>query len=469
MSNIAILIGNTDYTNLNQLSCCHDDLLAMKQLLEAADKYSEIGFVENVDADTLRTQIRAIIEKRTLPTNEVFFYFTGHGYAHEAEFFFCATNFDQARPNQTGLSIVDLHALLKLADAQLVVTVIDACYSGTRLLKGESPIPPRREHPFRNLIQISSCLDSQESMAGSPLSVFTEKFRRAALSKERGIVYYMDVINALRDEFVESETQIPFFVSQVTGREQFVEDGERFIALRTTLQAIAIPAAPARLEDPLSPEPTTLLTRLQLAESKLAKRTSMEAFIGKFFDGLRGQLTINHFEDYYDSSIDEFHDFSAPTASEFITKILSQEKRLDDFVTAEITRKRKRKTWLDAAYLSSMYLPSDDDYIKEHHLMLNCSLPRVELKITLTPKFSVLKRIVLVVTCAPSLECCYVFEVATVHSLTDFAKFDDYGTEVVSRWYKAQWDRDSAEIADKILVELETLLRAHLDRADKRF
>ena len=54
---------------------------------------------------------------------------------------------------------------------------------------------------FKNLIQIASCLDSQNSLTGDPLSQFTEKFRAAALSKTEGTVYYTDIIDALRINF----------------------------------------------------------------------------------------------------------------------------------------------------------------------------------------------------------------------------------------------------------------------------
>jgi hypothetical protein len=47
---------------------------------------------------------------------------------------------------------------------------------------------------------------------------------------------------------------------------------------------------------------------------------------------------------------------------------------------------------------------------KHYFLQLNCTLDKVQLKITFSPKFVTLKQFVLVVTCAPSLEHCYVME-----------------------------------------------------------
>jgi hypothetical protein len=118
MANTAILVGNSQYRLLNELACCHDDLIAIKELLEATEKYSEIVVIEDMDADGLKSRIRAVTDKDS-STGEIFFYFTGHGYQREEEFYYCAANFDAKRPNETGLSISELHTLLRLADAEL--------------------------------------------------------------------------------------------------------------------------------------------------------------------------------------------------------------------------------------------------------------------------------------------------------------------------------------------------------------
>jgi hypothetical protein len=160
-------------------------LLAIEQLLRATEKYQEITIIENEEADGLKSKLRAAIDKVQSP-DELLFYFTGHGHIHQDEFFLCATNFDPKRPNDTGLSTTELHTLLKLTDASLVVKVIDACYSGTLLVKADSEWFPQNKDGFKNLIRIASCLDSQNSLTGTPLSLFTDKFRTAALRKTEG-------------------------------------------------------------------------------------------------------------------------------------------------------------------------------------------------------------------------------------------------------------------------------------------
>ena len=130
MANSAIVVGNSEYRNLSKLDCCREDVLAIKLLLEATEKYDEITIIENTDADSFKSQLRTAIDKVQSP-DELFFYFTGHGYQQETDFFHCAANFDSKRPNETGVSTTELHTILKLADANLVVKVVDACNSGT--------------------------------------------------------------------------------------------------------------------------------------------------------------------------------------------------------------------------------------------------------------------------------------------------------------------------------------------------
>ncbi|SRR5258708_11391684 len=95
-------------------------------------------------------------------------------------------------------------------------------------------------------------------------------------------------------------------------------------------------------------------------------------------------------------------------------------------------------------------------------------MPRAQLRVTLTPKFSTLQRIVLVVTCAPSLEICYVFEIATQHMLQDFGKFNNDGSKVVQRWYKFNWKESTDGMVNKMANSLSEIVTAHIENTAKR-
>ena len=469
MANTAVLVGNSQYRSLNKLSCCHDDLLAMRELLEAADKYSEINVIENTDADCLKSRMRASIDKNQ-STGELFFYFTGHGCQQEDEFYYCATNFDPKRPNKTGLSSSELHTLLRLANADVVVKVIDACNSGTLLVKADDGLSSQQRHEFKNLIQISSCLESQNSLMGEPLSIFTEKFRASALRKNAGVVYYTDIIYTLRDEFIQNNEQTPFFVSQGTGREQFVDDAKRLDILRGKLAAMTEASLQSESEDqPTLPTVPSLQTMLEEAERNAATPEIITSFVNTFFDDLIEKVSNDKFSDFFDLVIAEHSDFLEPTAEAFIIRVLSRESRPDEFVTATISREKRRNPWHMMRTAAILGLFGDDQrYQNVYDLQLNCAMQRAQLKMTLTPKYHSLKQLVLVVTCAPSLENCYVFEIGSQHSLKDFSEFDVEGDEVVRRWYKLQWTENTSGIVVKIASKLDELVRQHLENTEQR-
>ena len=471
MTNVAILVGNTEYQSLSELPCCHDDLMAMKELLDATKRFSNnIKVIENSDADALKSQLRTIADTNS-PIEELFFYFSGHGCLHKGEFYYCATNFSQKRANETGISNSDLHTMLRLANSELVVKVIDACNSGTLLVKSDGESIFHQEHQFKNFIQISSCLESQNSLTGKPLSPFTEKFRSSALRKEQGPVYYIDVINSLKDEFLVNNDQIPFFVSQGTAREQFVHDASLMDDLRKKI--VTETDSSVQSEDETvqnQPATSNLQNLLSNAEKNIATPGKTTSFIDAFFDNLIETLSRVEFSNYFDVETIEHSDFVEPTTEAFIIRVLSREQRSDEFVTATIKEKKIRKNNPLHMLGMSTFLTfaGDEEYRKVYNLQLNCDMDRVQLKITLTPKYHSLSKLVLVVTCAPSLENCYIFELVSQHKLKDFGEFHPKGEEVIRRWYKLKWTENTDEVVSKIESKLEETVREHLKQTEKR-
>ena len=458
MDNVSILVGNTEYERLGKLDCCSDDVLAVKELLDATQKFESVELLLNNDSSELKERIRAAVDAHK-SIGEIFFYFTGHGFQHESEFFFCATNFDAKRPNETGLSNTELHTLLRSAEADLVVKVIDACSSGALLIKSDGSFISTNKQGFKNLIQIASCLDSQNSLTGQPLSLFTEKFRTASLRKAEGAVYYTDIIDALRDEFLDNNIQTPHFVSQGTGREQFVEDAKRLNGLRAKLSALANYTDTSGNVPSVIAPPSSALDILNRAEKKFVKKEVAQAFISRLFDKISHKASSdNFFGERFDWEVIEHSNFREPTARAFIIRVLLGEKRPDNFVTATIKRERR-----------SIAFPifMDPDVVSHYDLELNCELEKAQLKITLTPKFITLKRFVLVVSCAPSLEVCYVVEMLTQHSLSDWGIFDSEGSEVVRRWYKMGWTDTCDDLVEKIWGKLKDVVQESVDAAVK--
>ena len=465
MANVAVLIGNTDYKLLDKLECCKADVEAMQDLLAATGRFDSIEVILNSDSGGLKERIRTVIDAHK-SISEIFFYYTGHGFMRGREFYYCATDFDDKRPNETGLANSELHVLLRSLEADLVVKVIDACSSGALLIKSDGAFLPVDKGVFKNILQIASCLDSQSSLTGDPLSLFTEKFRGAALRKTEGVVYYTDIISALRDDFLENNDQTPHFVSQMTGREQFVDNAAKLSALRCKLAAplaIGTATTETNIAQPVANE-FEVLTR---AEGKFAQKDLAQDFISKFFEKISQETSSDEFFGQLFTSEALIHsDFKEPTARDFIIRVLSGEKRPDEFVT--VVAPKSRTPWglasLAATSLSSIL---SEDPFGAYELRLNCHIDKVQLKITYTPKFVSLKRFVLVVTCAPSLERCYVMELLTQHSLTDWGVFDSEGIEVIRRWYRMPWTDTCEGLVAKICGKFKEIVKERIDATVK--
>ena len=469
MSNAAILIANSHYRSLRSLACCQADLHAVKMLLEATEKYSDVCVIEDADADSLKFKVREAIQTSGA-TDELFFYFSGHGYQHESDFYLCATDFDAGEPNATGISTDELHALLRLANADLVVKVIDACNSGTLLVKAESAFQSHQKQGFKNLIQISSCREDQNSLTGESLSVFTEKFRAAALRKHEGVVYYLDIVNSLKDAFIQDDEQTPFFVFQVTGRESFVEDARRLDSLRNHLIAAALPSVESDSgHQESSPPPRSLQVLLEAAEQKAATPAIINLFVDTFFDALIKKVSTDEFSKFFDLRVVEHSDFDELTTRAFIIRVLSRQDRLDEFVTATVKRERTRNplSMMGTSVLLGMF-GDDQRYREVYDLELNCKMKRTQIRFEFTPKYYSLKKLLMVVSCAPSLHHCYVFEMGTQHKMTDFGEFSAEGEETVRRWYRLEWSDDATGVVGKVASRLHEIVTEHLEQTEQR-
>ncbi|MGD9830015.1 MAG: hypothetical protein AB7U66_14920 [Hyphomicrobiaceae bacterium] len=315
-------------------------------------------------------------------------------------------------------------------------------------------------------MRIASCLDSQTSITGDPLSFFTHKFRSAALRKTKGVVYYTDIINTLRDEFSDNNVQTPHFSFQATGRERFVDDASKLNELRLALEKAEGVELAAVIGASDGASPPTLVERLRAADAKVVTPQILKTFVDDLFHDVKERISEGEFSDLFDIELVEHANYQEPTAKKFIIQSLSNERRADNFVTATYQRVMKKRGLL--AGLAFDALMGSDAYDEEWRLSLNCEMARAQVRITLTPRSINLQRIVLVVSCVPSLDRCYVFEVVTQHRLHDFAKFDAEGIEVSRRWWKLNWFKSKHGVADQIAKALSGAVQEHLVEAEKR-
>jgi hypothetical protein len=234
---IAVLIGNAEYDELSNLACCANDVSQMHDLLLNTKKFSNIINFIDKPVSFVKDELRNLTEAKG-GFEEIFLYFSGHGLSNSDDFYMCFKGFKESSPNSTGLSRSDAFELVRNFNADLSVVVIDACEAGRNLIKNDMPPLVRAlKSGFTNFVQISSCTESQSSLAGDSISLFTEEFIKACLLKEQGIVYYTDVENALRDAFLSHSGQTPHFIRQGTSSEKFCDDASRLGEFRKAFLA----------------------------------------------------------------------------------------------------------------------------------------------------------------------------------------------------------------------------------------
>ena len=232
--NIAILIGISDYgsqsTNLPQ---CENDVSLAKEIITRTKNPRYTLHISNrcsgQDAtDKIINFFRDIKEKEE-KIDELFFYFTGHGIAHEKnngeiESRLVFSDYSPNRINQTTIPSEFIDNQARNLSPNTYVKIIDSCYSGSKIIKGNieqrekflNELSKDEKHytqiGFNSVYVMASSRSDQVSFANSKFSDFSESLF-ISLSELPGDVKYRHVVNRLADDFTTKE-QRPVFVTQ---------------------------------------------------------------------------------------------------------------------------------------------------------------------------------------------------------------------------------------------------------------
>lgn len=473
MTKISILVGNSDYDNLTNLSCCEADVIAIDELLSATDSFDHTLQLINKTAVEIKHEIRSFLDRHSEIT-KIFFYFTGHGMTNDQGFFYCAKNFVISEPNQTGLSDGDLDQILRTAEADAVVKIIDACQSGVRAIKAGSQIFMNdNKAGFSNFFRVASCSENQSSYTGDPLSKFTTHFIDAALQKTDGRLYYTEIIAYLRDIFANEIEQIPFFITQGDDRTTFCEDCS---SLKTFAKKYNLSKTDEETTEMTTDEASTelsLVEKLQKLEESYAQPDQVQQVVDTQIQQISESLeNTEGFSDYYDLQSSTYDNYLYASASmqAFMIRVLEKQDRPDELVYAKHTRdyKKRKRGLLGAALMSSSIFGVDDEeFVDQYDLELNCPLSRAQTTFTFTPKFRALKKLELNVTFAPSLPMCYIFARWTAHPLKTWDSYEEEGQELERNWYKLEWSSSSQWIAESTLKEFTNFVERQIAKATK--
>lgn len=232
--NIAILIGISDYgSSTVNLPQCENDVSLASEIISKLKKPSYILSISGKSSgqeatDKIINFFRELKEKEE-KVDELIFYFTGHGLAHETnggeiESRLVFSDYSPSRINQTTIPSGFIDELSRSLSPETYVKIIDSCYSGSKLIKGNieqrekflSELSKDKNHyteaGFNNVYVMASSRSDQVSFANSKFSDFSESlfFSLCDLPDD---VKYRHVVNRLADDFSTKE-QRPIFVTQ---------------------------------------------------------------------------------------------------------------------------------------------------------------------------------------------------------------------------------------------------------------
>lgn len=235
--NLAIIIGVSKYNNFNNLIQCKKDAESMFSVLNRANKYEEILYIDKTTVSgAILNQLDAFVAKyKGKEINEILLYFSGHGLTKDNEFYYCTSNTDETKINSSSLNNNDIDLLIKSLSPKTYVKIIDACQSGNAYIKGEKDsvsILEKNKDSFENCYFYSSSQSNQDSKVLKSLSSFTLTILtiiKSSYDNNKLEIKYRDLSNELADSYLDNPVQTPFFVQQGTLSEVFLNLTEEMV------------------------------------------------------------------------------------------------------------------------------------------------------------------------------------------------------------------------------------------------
>lgn len=458
--NIAILIGNTEYDEFSTLSCCSNDVNQMRELLSATKKFGRIMDYVDKPVDLVKDELRMLAEAGD-EFEEVFLYFSGHGLSNADDFFMCFSNFRESSPYTTGLSRNDVFELIRLFKAELSVVVIDACEAGRNLIKNHiNPLSRDLKTGFSKFVQFSSCMESQGSLAGDRISLFTDEFIKACLNKEQGPVYYSDVESALRDAFLSHSSQTPHFIRQGTSQEKFCNDAKQLRDFRENFFAI-----PARDNKVVVPMLATAFARAKAViddiETMVPSMAQAQEFINAVFEStLSSSGSMPEIAEYFEVRTVKYDDFQHVQNKRSVIDLLERRGGSDSFVSSDVERKKRRQPYGIAAAFNA--LTSQDEYDTTYNIWNHCELKSVHVGIYFEPKSMALNRIFSEIVFLPRLTECLILTCNSYERRSGWSSFNEFEGTKKWKWSRHSWFDETAEVTKSYVADPYTFTKKYL-------
>jgi hypothetical protein len=309
--NYAIIIGVSEYDDpSNNLSGCKNDTLAMKELLDNANKFDDILLLDSkINSSSLKDKLTQFItDKKEQNVSELFFYFTGHGEFYQDEFYYILSDFDKEKRRQTSLQNSEIDSLIKSLSPNIVVKVIDSCQSGVTYVKDinntlSKYFQQTREY-FNKCYFLNSCLDFQRSYQSGRISDFTLSFIKSITEHSKDDIRYKDIIDYISDDFEKNQNQTPFFVSQADFTEIFCTiPKETRNKLKIKFKPLIENPVPKKEETP-KPKFTTLSDIIATEAVEYSTQKETIELINSIGNDIKKRKLIEELETMYDLQIE---------------------------------------------------------------------------------------------------------------------------------------------------------------------
>lgn len=311
---LAILIGVSEYNFQNSLPACANDLKLINNTLEKLNKFEAIHVIDNSPtSNTAKRQLTELINKyKQEEIEEFLFYYTGHGFRSEDEFYYTFSDFETNRKESTGLQNTELDSLIRNLEPQLTVKIVDACYSGSTYIKSFADIEPfleksARENGLKNIYFFHSSNAEETSLASDSYSFFTHSICKS-MTLNIGPIRYRDIMAYVADEMTMMAYPKPTFIVQANYTEIFGDITEALITYINEQLDIKEITTTARNEDfnDTNKQETNILT---LVQSKTASEycTADEALASLDIVrcGLEATSWPNELADIYSIDVNE--------------------------------------------------------------------------------------------------------------------------------------------------------------------
>ncbi|MGP5514240.1 caspase family protein [Psychrobacter alimentarius] len=137
MSNLAIVIGVSEYKDQENLPACKNDAQIIHSILSESKKFDDILNIDGyVSGREVKSKVSEFVRgHENEKVEEIFFYFSGHGARITEDFWYVLSDFDNNNIHTTALSNDELDEILKSLNPTLTVKVVDACFAGTEYIK----------------------------------------------------------------------------------------------------------------------------------------------------------------------------------------------------------------------------------------------------------------------------------------------------------------------------------------------